>query len=100
MTICLLLLFGTVMLPAARAQTGSNRATQEPGDLNSELRTRTWSIYAQGGLSWATGVWYQNVNENGSYRLFWEPGDKISLFSLAPDLTAAKNSPPSTKQRR
>lgn len=38
--------------------------------------------------------------ENGSYRLFWESGDKISLFSLAPDLTAAKNSPPSTKQRR
>lgn len=67
MTICLLLLFGTVMLPAARAQTGSNRATQEPGDLNSELRIRTWSIYAQGGLSWATGVWYQNVNENASY---------------------------------
>lgn len=27
-----------------------------PRDLNSELRHLTWSVYTQGGLSWATGV--------------------------------------------
>ena len=39
-----------------------------PRDLNSELRHRTWSVYAQGGLSWATGVWYRNLDAKRSYR--------------------------------
>ena len=39
-----------------------------PRDLNSELRHRTWSFYTQGGLSWATGVWYRNIDAKRSYR--------------------------------
>ena len=39
-----------------------------PQDLNSELRHRTWSVYTQGGLSWATGVWYRNLDAKRSYR--------------------------------
>ena len=39
-----------------------------PRDLNSELRHRTWSVYTQGGLSWATGVWYRNLDAKRSYR--------------------------------
>lgn len=39
-----------------------------PRDLNSELRHRTWSFYTQGGLSWATGVWYRNLDAKRSYR--------------------------------
>lgn len=68
-TVCLLLLLGSVTATTLRAQTDGNSALQVPKDMNSELRTKTWSIYTQGGLSWATGVWYQNVNENASYHL-------------------------------
>ena len=39
-----------------------------PRDLNSELRHLTWSVYTQGGLSWATGVWYRNLDAKRSYR--------------------------------
>lgn len=52
----------------ARAQTAGEGSTQPPRDHNSELRTRTWSIYAQGGLSWATDVWYQNLDAKRSYK--------------------------------
>jgi len=38
-------------------------------DLNSELRSNTWSVYAQGGLSWATGVWYESIDAKRSYGL-------------------------------
>lgn len=68
MTVCLLLLLGSVTSTSLRAQADGNSVMLVPGNQNSELRTRTWSIYAQGGLSWATGVWYQNVNANASYR--------------------------------
>ncbi|MBQ6074138.1 MAG: OmpA family protein [Bacteroidales bacterium] len=66
-TVCLLLLSCAAMSPSVLAQNGVDLPTGVPRDLNSELRTRTWSIYAQGGLSWATGVWYQNVDANASY---------------------------------
>ncbi len=52
----------------ARAQTFDEGSTQPPRDRNSDLRTRTWSIYAQGGLSWATDVWYQNLDAKRSYK--------------------------------
>lgn len=52
----------------AQAQTFDEGSTQPPRDHNSELRTRTWSIYAQGGLSWSTDVWYQNLDAKRSYR--------------------------------
>ena len=68
MTPCLLLLLGSLMSTSMWAQADGNSLMQVQRDQNSELRTRTWSIYAQGGLSWATDVWYQNVNANGSYR--------------------------------
>lgn len=52
----------------AQAQTNDEGSTQPPRDCNSDLRTRTWSIYAQGGLSWATDVWYQNLDAKRSYK--------------------------------
>lgn len=64
----------TVLLAAfaAGAQAQSQGSgPQPPRDHNSELRTRTWSIYAQGGLSWSTDVWYQNLDAKRSYK--WSP---------------------------
>ena len=52
----------------AQAQTNDEGSTQPPRDHNSDLRTRTWSIYAEGGLSWATDVWYQNLDAKRSYK--------------------------------
>lgn len=52
----------------AQAQTAGEGGTQPPRDRNSDLRTRTWSIYAEGGLSWATDVWYQNLDAKRSYK--------------------------------
>ena len=52
----------------AQAQTADEGGMQPPRDQNSELRTRTWSIYAEGGLSWATDVWYQNLDAKRSYK--------------------------------
>ena len=69
MTVCLLFLLGSAMATSLRAQTDGNSMLQGQREMSSELRTRTWSIYTQGGLSWATGVGYQNVNENASYHL-------------------------------
>ncbi|MGR4838798.1 MULTISPECIES: OmpA family protein [unclassified Bacteroides] len=62
-----ILLTATVAV-GAQAQTAGEDGTQPPQDRNSDLRTRTWSIYAQGGLSWATDVWYQNLDAKRSYR--------------------------------
>lgn len=52
----------------ACAQTAGGDGTRQPHDRNAELRTRTWSVYAGGGLSWATGVWYQSLDAKRSYR--------------------------------
>ena len=52
----------------AQAQTVGEGIAEPPRDTNKELRTRTWSVYAQGGLSWATGVWYQNLDAKKSYK--------------------------------
>lgn len=37
------------------SRTAGDIVLTPPRDLNSELRHRTWSVYTQGGLSWATG---------------------------------------------
>lgn len=42
------------------------------------LRTNTWSIYGQGGVSWATGLEFQNVNPS-------------TATSIAPELGAGVN---------
>lgn len=61
------LLTATVAV-GAQAQGDDGSGAQVPRDRNSELRTRTWSIYAYGGLSWATDVWYQNLDAKRSYK--------------------------------
>ena len=50
------------------SRTAGDIVLTPPRDLNSELRHRTWSFYTQGGLSWATGVWYRNLDAKRSYR--------------------------------
>ena len=61
-------LLTSLLTVGAQAQTASEGIADPPRDTNKELRTRTWSIYAQGGLSWATGVWYQNLDAKKSYK--------------------------------
>lgn len=61
-------LFAILMATVAQAQTAGGSGAQVPGDRNSEPRTRTWSIYAEGGLSWATDVWYPNLDAKRSYK--------------------------------
>ena len=48
------------------SRTAGDIVLTPPRDLNSELRHRTWSFYTQGGLSWATGVWYRNLDAKRS----------------------------------
>ena len=55
-------------LGGSQARTACDIVLTPPRDLNSELRHRTWSVYTQGGLSWATGVWYRNLDAKRSYR--------------------------------
>ena len=54
-----------------------------PRDSNQELRTHTWSVYAQGGLSWATGVWYSNHDAKKSYKLAPAVGGGVD-FTIRP----------------
>ena len=61
-------LLTSLLTVGAQAQTASEGIADPPRDTNKELRTRTWSVYAQGGLSWATGVWYQNLDAKKSYK--------------------------------
>lgn len=61
-------LFSATVAVGAQAQATDGSGTQPPRDRNSELRTRTWSIYTEGGLSWATDVWYQNLDAKRSYK--------------------------------
>lgn len=79
----LTLLFSAVVAVGAQAQTNDDGATQPPRDRNSELRTRTWSIYTEGGLSWATDVWYQNLDAKKSYKLAPAVGGGVD-FTIRP----------------
>lgn len=58
---------------AAYAQADATQIAEKQienrAEYNRQMRTRTWSIYAQGGTSWATGVWYPSVNARSSYKL-------------------------------
>ncbi len=76
-------LLTAVVAVGAQAQTNGDGAAQPPRDRNSELRTRTWSIYAQGGLSWASDVWYQNLDAKRSYKQSPAVGGGID-FTIRP----------------
>ena len=67
----------------AKAQTVDEGIANPPRDTNKELRTNTWSIYAQGGLSWANGVWYPNIDAKSSYKQSPAVGDGID-FTIRP----------------
>lgn len=67
----------------AQAQTVSEGKADLLRNTNKELRTNTWSIYAQGGLSWATGVWYQNQDAKKSYKQSPAVGGGID-FTIRP----------------
>lgn len=75
-------LLSTVFVVGALAQT-NEEGSQPPRDQNSKLRNCTWSIYAQGGLSWSTDVWYQNVNAKRSYKLSPAVGGGVD-FTIRP----------------
>lgn len=81
--VSLALLCSVMVVLGAQAQTTDNDRKQAPEDRNSELRTNTWSIHAQGGLSWATDVWYPNVNAKMSYKLSPVAGGGID-FTIRP----------------
>lgn len=72
-------LLTAVVAVGLQAQTAGEGGTQPPRSQNSELRTRTWSIYAQGGLSWATGVWYPNIDAKRSYQQSPAAGGGVDL---------------------
>lgn len=61
-------LFSAFVSVGAYAQADGENGKLPPRDRNSELRNGTWSVYAQGGLSWATDVWYQNLDAKRSYQ--------------------------------
>ena len=61
-------LFSATVAVGTQAQATDGSGTQLPRDQSSELRTRTWSIYTEGGLSWASDVWYQNLDAKRSYK--------------------------------
>ena len=65
----LMVVFAALVAVGAQAQATEGGGTQPPRDENSVLRTRTWSIYAHSGLSWATDVWYPSINAKKSYSL-------------------------------
>ena len=65
-SVCLVALFAVIFSAIASAQTDGN-GLPDKSEYNKDVRTGTWSIYAQGGLSWATDVWYENVNAKKSY---------------------------------
>ena len=54
-------------LVSAQAQEGGGSNPLTSVRWAEAVHTRTWSIYAEGGLSWATDVWYQNLDAKRSY---------------------------------
>mgnify|MGYP000857010914 FL=1 len=79
----LIVLFTLSTTVPIQAQNEQENRTQLPRNLNSELRRNTWSIYAEGGLSWATDVWYQNLDAKRSYKLSPAVGGGID-FTIRP----------------
>ena len=76
-------LLTTLAFVGAQAQTASKAVADPPRDTNKELRNHTWSIYAQGGLSWANGVWYPNNDAKSSYKQSPAVGGGID-FTIRP----------------
>ena len=76
-------LLTTLAFVGAQAQTAGKAVADPPRDTNKELRNHTWSIYAQGGLSWANGVWYQNFDAKSSYKQSPAVGGGID-FTIRP----------------
>ena len=76
-------LLTTLAFVGAQAQTASKAVADPPRDTNKELRTNKWSIYAQGGLSWANGVWYPNIDAKSSYKQSPAVGGGID-FTIRP----------------
>ena len=79
----LIVLFTLSAISNLYAQDEQVNKSQFPQNLNSELRRNTWSIYAEGGLSWATDVWYQNRNAKRSYNQSPAVGGGID-FTIRP----------------
>lgn len=79
----LIVLFTLSAISNLYAQDEQVNKSQFPQNLNSELRRNTWSIYAEGGLSWATDVWYQNLNAKRSYNQSPAAGGGID-FTIRP----------------
>lgn len=76
-------LFATVSVAATLAQTKPESATKDTGGYNREVRTRTWSIHALGGASWAAGLWYQDYDAKKSYGLSPAVGGGVD-FNIRP----------------
>ena len=79
----LMVVFAALVAVGAQAQATEGGGTQPPRDENSVLRTRTWSIYAHSGLSWATDVWYPCINAKKSYSLAPAAGGGVD-FTIRP----------------
>lgn len=79
----LIVLFTLSAISNLYAQDEQVNKSQFPQNLNSELRRNTWSIYAEGGLSWATDVWYQSLNAKRSYNQSPAVGGGID-FTIRP----------------
>lgn len=76
------LLAGTLGV-SAEGQTEAFQSSAVPRDSNRELRSKTWSVYAEGGLSWATGVWYPSLDAKRSYKQSPAVGGGVD-FTLCP----------------
>ena len=63
----LILMLSAGALVSAQAQEGGGSNPLTSVRWGEAVHTRTWSIYAEGGLSWATDVWYQNLDAKRSY---------------------------------
>ena len=63
----LILMLSASALVSAQAQEGGGSNPLTSVRWAEAVHTRTWSIYAEGGLSWATDVWYQNLDAKRSY---------------------------------
>lgn len=79
----LTVLFSALIVGGAQARADDDDGTGAARNWNKQLRTRTWSIYAQGGLSWATDVWYENVDAKRSYKLSPAVGGGVA-FTIRP----------------
>lgn len=79
---CLLALTMSLFVRPAHSQEMKNEI---PNNLeyNKEVRKGTWSIYAQSGLSWTTGTWYENINAKKSYGISPAIGGGID-FTIRP----------------